>query len=320
MMFGPAHGFSSMVVYDYNNDGYRDFLGLPNNNTRKPQLFHNRPDVLTPEFVELPPEIGLSDLGYVHGAVAADFGGPGSTYDGLTDLYLGRPVSSDAFYFKSDLDQTSQAETHYVAVRLVGEPDSVNRDCIGAKVEVQAGGISQVQIVDGGSMRGSQTYRDLVFGLGEESSSATATITWPNGDVWPNMSLEIDKTNVIESWVRIIEGSVVGSYEVNSDGTVNWVFEWDVNVDIPPHLYLDTVTFDMASIPTDCMPNTSIVTRLSRSTRNEDNDYFHHKVKLENRECVPKCNIPFKVKSSNGVTFGESDSYTLLRIRICVGL
>jgi len=324
MAFGPSHGFSSMVLFDYNNDGYRDFLGLSNDSTRAPQLFQNISGISEPSFVELPVSIGLDDVGYVHGAVAADFGGPSGQLDGLTDLYLGRPIVSGAFYFKCEPNQPAQADFHYTGVRLIGPEGLANKSGIGAEVKIERDGLAQIQVVDGGSMRGSQSYSDLMFGLGEGTGSFTATITWPNGVVQDNFvpPLVLDDINVIQYPVpTVINSSVTAKYVAKAGGLVDWVFTWET--DIPSVQSVDEVHFSMSSIPQQCLPDypsiTEAIPGVTVSQTANTGGGYTHVMTWAGRDCEPNCIIPFFVESGYLGQTDVSDTAVNLRVKICAG-
>lgn len=81
----------------------------------------------------------------------------------------------------------------------------------GAPVLVTAGSTSQIRLVDGGSMRGSQSSRDLIYGLGDFQGAITATVTWPSGIVQTDIPLVVDHLNVISlADIQVDNASVVG--------------------------------------------------------------------------------------------------------------
>jgi hypothetical protein len=73
---------------------------------------------------------------------------------------------------------------HYVALRLTGDGQKINRDAIGARVTLVAGGVTQVREVK--ASRGtydSMDTRVLYFGLGDLGCEASIDIRWPDGRV-----------------------------------------------------------------------------------------------------------------------------------------
>ncbi len=70
---------------------------------------------------------------------------------------------------------------HWIEIDLEGTRS--NRDGIGARVEVTAGGVTQTRLQDGGVHERSQNHSRLHFGLGPNSQIDRLTIHWPSGVV-----------------------------------------------------------------------------------------------------------------------------------------
>ena len=68
---------------------------------------------------------------------------------------------------------------HWLRVRLSGT--RVNRDAIGARVEVRAGGVTQTRYLMPSRSYLSQVERVLTFGLGEADRIEAIEIVWPDG-------------------------------------------------------------------------------------------------------------------------------------------
>jgi hypothetical protein len=69
-------------------------------------------------------------------------------------------------------------------VELVLEGTTTNRDAIGARVTLEAGGVSQMRDVRGGGGNGNgnvQSTRVVHFGLGSESAIDSLTVRWVGG-------------------------------------------------------------------------------------------------------------------------------------------
>jgi hypothetical protein len=81
-------------------------------------------------------------------------------------------------------------------VKLVGRKS--NRDGIGARVEVQAGGIRQVHERVAGSGYLSQDDPRLHFGLGNASKVERITVDWPSGTHQVLENSPADKIMTIE--------------------------------------------------------------------------------------------------------------------------
>lgn len=78
----------------------------------------------------------------------------------------------------SDLAQSGRA-LNYLEIKLTGSRS--NRDGIGARVRVRAGGRVQTQVHDGKSGYLSQSAMPLYFGLGDAPAVEEVEISWPSG-------------------------------------------------------------------------------------------------------------------------------------------
>ena len=102
-------------------------------------------------------------------------------HDGDPDLLVGGRDQGGGrpnFLFRNNIGQKNA----WLAVRLHGDGQLVNRDAIGAKVTVEVGGHKVVRELK--SSRGtynSLDTRTLLFGLGDATCSATITVRWPSG-------------------------------------------------------------------------------------------------------------------------------------------
>ena len=96
--------------------------------------------------------------------------------DGDLDIVT-NDFNTEPLVLTSDLSE--RKTVRYVEVRLVGV-DS-NRDGLGARVTVHAGGKTYVQVHDGQSGYLSQSRMPLYFGLGSAESIEKIEVTWPTG-------------------------------------------------------------------------------------------------------------------------------------------
>lgn len=195
-------------VFDFDNDGWKDlWIGASDYPGNHGLLFHQASARM---FEEVPPELGVQ-LPRAHGSVAADF-----DRDGDLDLVAGhfgirceRPAGATcwpdacetSFHARLYENLVGQAG-NWIQLDLEGDPArGTNRDAIGARVEVRAGDLLQVQEIDGGFGLGN-TQRDHVlhFGLGT-SCEADVTIRWPN------RALETQTVRVRAGWrYRVRQG------------------------------------------------------------------------------------------------------------------
>ena len=76
-------------------------------------------------------------------------------------------------------DLAAKKQLRYLTVKLVGTVS--NRDGLGARVTVTAGGRSRVKVHDGKSGYLSQSALPLYFGLGDAEAVERIEVTWPSG-------------------------------------------------------------------------------------------------------------------------------------------
>jgi len=85
---------------------------------------------------------------------------------------------------------------HWLTVRLVGRKS--NRDGIGARVSVTAGGVLRMEEVRSGASYLSQSDLRAHFGLGETSSISSVDIRWPSGQVDRLVDVPMDRVIVVQ--------------------------------------------------------------------------------------------------------------------------
>ena len=144
------------------------------------------------------PAIGTASLsGYERSRVLVNRGLAGWTdvaaAVGVTDEYDGRAVALVDLFNRGVLDvvvanqnqpalvykNTVVPGNHWIAFKLVGTRS--NRSAIGAEVTVEADGIRQLRVVDGGMGFASQNDRRLHFGLDGATRVDRLVICWPSG-------------------------------------------------------------------------------------------------------------------------------------------
>ncbi|MEM7202086.1 MAG: CRTAC1 family protein [Planctomycetota bacterium] len=123
---------------------------------------------------------GAGAAGSVRGrgdaAACADFDG-----DGFLDLYVANGEGDEALA-RDGPDQLFRGVpngNHWLMVDLVGTQS--NRDGIGARVRLDAGGRRQLRLQDGGVHCFSQNHKRLHFGLGSSARVESITVDWPSG-------------------------------------------------------------------------------------------------------------------------------------------
>lgn len=161
------------VFLDYDNDGWRDlYLALADTTDHKDvganRLFHNNGDGT---FTSIACNDESTDIRMSIGVAYADY-----DHDGWVDLVVGNLDEGYRLY-KNQQGQTS--DNHWLSIELVGG-GRVNRDAVGARVYVTAGGVTQMQEVINGSSVMAGNALVQYFGIGVERS-AEVRIRWSDG-------------------------------------------------------------------------------------------------------------------------------------------
>jgi M6 family metalloprotease-like protein len=94
--------------------------------------------------------------------------------DGGVDVYLARDGQENLI-----LRNQVVGRGHWLGLDLRGDP--ANRDAIGARVRVVAGGVSQLREVKAGDGHG-EVPRVLHLGLGAAATADSVIVTWPDGE------------------------------------------------------------------------------------------------------------------------------------------
>ncbi len=195
----PTNGVLSFGggFFDYDNDGWLD-LFIANGHvypevektgpTRYKQinsLFHNEGNG---RFVDVTKFAGSGfQTPYVGRGVAfADFDN-----DGFMDAVVGNNGDPPLL-----LHNSGGNGNHFLNFKLVGTKS--NRDAMGARVRVVAGGLSQIREIAGGGSYLSQSDLRAHFGLGKSTRAEIVEITWPNGQPQVFHDVEADRFYLIE--------------------------------------------------------------------------------------------------------------------------
>lgn len=211
------------VVQDFDNDGLRDIIitnGYPKDITdhdfidfreqafaykskkevlsKIPQAklkhyaFHNNGNA---RFSDVSDDWGLTTASFANGAAYADLDN-----DGKLDLVINN-INDEAFIYRNISPDTA----NYLMIRLIG--DSLNRNGLGAWIELYYGG--RQQVYEETPYRGylSTMQLDAHFGLGRVPSIDSVIVKWPDGkkqvfsNVKPNQRLTVRHDAAAESYV-----------------------------------------------------------------------------------------------------------------------
>ena len=161
------------AFFDHDNDGWVDLFfasGLIGVGGVTPDIFlHNNQNGT---FTDISVSSGLNNGNRGRHAAMVDF-----DQDGLVDLFVGNYGTPAALYHNRADVQGNSNNWLYVTV----EGTDSNRDGIGTRLTLTAGGETQIREINSGSTHGGGDYRAAYFGLGT-ATSGTLVIDWPNGE------------------------------------------------------------------------------------------------------------------------------------------
>ncbi|MCE9583067.1 MAG: ASPIC/UnbV domain-containing protein [Planctomycetes bacterium] len=138
-------------------------------------------------FTDVSVASGAGDVHDARGYSACDF-----DRDGDLDLVIRN------YHMDSVMLRNEGVKGHWLEVRPRGT--RTNRDGIGARVEIEAGGKKQVRIISAGSGYLMQQPNEAYFGLGDATRVDQLTVTWSNGTVQKFGPVDADRL------VKLVEG------------------------------------------------------------------------------------------------------------------
>ena len=124
--------------------------------------------------------------------------------DGRLDLVINNNAAAPTILLNRAPREVGEA--HWLSLLLTGGPGS-NRDAIGARVRLTAGGRGQTRIVEAGSGYASQSSHELHFGLASAERIERLEITWPSGRVQTVDAAQLNRRLALGRRLRIEEGA-----------------------------------------------------------------------------------------------------------------
>ena len=192
----PFVGFSPLFL-DYDNDGYLDIFSanghpqaiielLNDHETyaQSDQLFHNNGDGTYTE-VSQTSGVYFSKKLVGRAAASADYDN-----DGDVDIVV-MNSNQRAVLLRND----GGNQKNWIAIKLIGTRS--NRDGIGTKVKLTAGGITQVAEVKSGSSYASGSDLRLLFGLADTKRADSIEIIWQSGIEQKIEGTSVNQTMII---------------------------------------------------------------------------------------------------------------------------
>jgi hypothetical protein len=166
------------VFFDYDNDGWLD-LYLAQGAIRLTSLtsLASSNDFLKNDgdgtFSSYSTASGLNDFGTGRNASIVDI-----NMDGFVDVFLNNLDTELRLYLNQEAALGNP--NHWLVVTVEGTTS--NRDGIGTRLTLVAGGLTKIWEINTGPTHGGGDQRAAFFGLGSETSG-TLTVRWPDGTV-----------------------------------------------------------------------------------------------------------------------------------------
>ena len=171
----------SPSIFDFDNDGWKDVFvtrGHVQSPGAAPRVVVDQPNTVFRNvggttFQALTEEAGLTSQPprRHRGSAVADLNG-----DGRLDVVVSALAAPAEIWINQ-----SPGVNHWLELKLEGTRS--NRDAIGARVKVVAGGTTQYNHVTTAVGYASSSAGPLHFGLGPERAASQVVITWPSGTV-----------------------------------------------------------------------------------------------------------------------------------------
>ncbi len=185
---------------DLDNDGWKDAI-IPSGAAYYGNFLYIWKQVAPLQFAEVEHDAGV-DVPTAHGFALADFDRDGDldfVASSLSELVDGSDSEHRVYYYENDTGPGN----HWLRIDLA--MDASNSFGVGARVEVTADGLTQVQEVEAGfGQHGEQEERTLTFGLAGATKIDSIAVRWPGGG-----TDEIRHGVHVDTQVRIHEGGDV---------------------------------------------------------------------------------------------------------------
>jgi hypothetical protein len=182
MLTTPGVDFSD--VNNWPDIGNRSWSGF-----QKKRFFHNLGDAT---FREIAAEAGVNNDRDGRGLAVVDLDN-----DGRLDLVQTNADQAPIMYHN-----VSQKVGNWIELKLIGTKS--NRDGIGARVQLQAGGLTQIRELDGGNGYAGESSRRIHFGIGAAAKIDRLQIRWPSGLV-EQVNVPLNAVSYVQEGIGILK-------------------------------------------------------------------------------------------------------------------
>ncbi|MEP7270930.1 MAG: CRTAC1 family protein [Acidobacteriota bacterium] len=198
---GPYVGWGTKF-FDYDNDGWLDLLvanghvypqiegAYPGGMYRQRKLLYRNLRDGTFEEIAAKVSPGMTERRASRGAAFGDY-----DEDGDVDVIV-NDLDGAPMLLRNDGGNTAG---HWISVKLIGAQS--NRNAVGARITLKAGGLTQIDEVHAGDSYLSHSDWRVHFGLGAAKTVDEISVRWPSGTVQKVTKVAADRV------VRITEGT-----------------------------------------------------------------------------------------------------------------
>ena len=187
MIIRPGVDFSDLsnwpAIKDMSWSGYQ-----------KSKLFQNLGKMNI--FKEISAQAGVDNDLDGRGVALGDFDN-----DGLLDIYQTNADQPSLLYHN-----VSSRPGHWITLQLIGTKS--NRDAIGARVTLTAGGARQMREISGGDGYSAQSSYRLHFGIGSAEKIDELRIRWPSGGE-ETISVPLDRVSYVREGSGVVDVSTI---------------------------------------------------------------------------------------------------------------
>jgi hypothetical protein len=190
---------------------------------------------------------------------------------------------------------------------------------VGARVVLkQDGQPVALQVVDGGSGRGSQGSPQLTFATPDTMAGYSVEITWLEGYIQTAV-VEIDALTVIPDQTdpTIHPTSMAASYQPDVGGLATWTFEFDTD-SLPKADGDEIVVSSTAGCLSDLITLRGSQPNVTVTIAAKAGGGWHHTVVALGMTCIPNCVYTWYCKSSTAhMTSTTQASPKTFKTKVC---